>query len=157
MTHWIYKDVPADTVFNFENIQEAGIHGFVYVVTHNETGKMYIGRKRMTRRLTRPPLKGRKNRRHYVKESDWKKYTGSSKLLNAEIEEAGIDSFTFEILTLHHNQTELNYHEMALQFLRNVLQAKFDDGSDMYYNDNIAQQFYASEKFHDERMALHEG
>jgi hypothetical protein len=157
MTPWTLPDGRSATqVFTFEDIQEAGYHGFVYLITNELTGQKYIGRKRMTQRLTRPPLKGRKNRRHYVKESNWRKYTGSCKQLNEDIKERGIQYFKFEILSFHCNQTELNYHEMAHQFLRNVLQARNENGDKMYYNDNIAQQFYSSEPWHEERMLLHE-
>lgn len=153
MTPWIMNGELFDPTF--EEIKEEGWAGFVYLITNQTTGRMYIGKKRLTSRRTRPPLKGRKNRRHYLAESDWRKYTGTCKPLNAEIEDVGIGVYSFEILSLHYNQQELNYHEMAEQFLRNVLQATNDSGDPLYYNDNIAQQFYSSRDWHETRLLLH--
>ena len=154
LTPWTYQGEPFNPTF--DEIKDEGWAGFVYLITSRETGRMYIGKKRLTSRRTRPPLKGRKNRRHYLAESDWRTYTGTCKPLNAEIDEHGIEAYQFEILSLHYNQQELNYHEMAGQFLRNVLQAVDADGNPLYYNDNIAQQFYSSVDWHDTRTDLHE-
>jgi hypothetical protein len=152
-SHWMLGDILYNPTW--EEVEEQGLAGFVYLIENTTTGKLYIGRKRMVRRLSRPPLKGRKNRRHYTKESDWRTYTGTCKPLNADIDATGVGLFGFTILSLHTNQTEMNYHEMGQHFLRNVLQAKMDDGSPLYYNDNISQQFYTSEPFHESRMEMH--
>ena len=152
-SHWFFNGTRYNPTW--EEVEEAKLAGFVYLIENDSTGKLYIGRKRMVQRLSRPPLKGRKNRRHYTKESDWREYTGTCKPLNADIEAMGIYQFSFTILSLHTNQTEMNYHEMGEHFLRNVLQAQMDDGSPLYYNDNISQQFYSSEPFHESRMEMH--
>ena len=52
--------------------------GFVYMVTDKETGMKYIGKKGFFSKVTKPPLKGKKRKRRSLKESDWKKYCGSS-------------------------------------------------------------------------------
>ena len=65
--------------------------GFVYRITDKESGKFYIGQKKMQKKVTRPPLKGKVRKRHIVKESDWKKYTSSSNDLNKDIFEYGLD------------------------------------------------------------------
>ena len=35
--------------------------GFVYEITDTENGMMYIGKKKFWSKVTRPPLKGKKN------------------------------------------------------------------------------------------------
>ena len=85
--------------------------GFMYEITHKETGKTYIGQKYLHRTEKKPPLKGKKNKRHFKKDSDWRKYTGSSKSLNADIAKMGKSKFTFNILALHDSRWELSYCE----------------------------------------------
>ena len=48
--------------------------GFVYVITNLINNKKYIGKKLARFKVTKPPLKGRKNKRRSTKESDWKTY-----------------------------------------------------------------------------------
>ena len=43
--------------------------GFVYEITDKETNMKYIGKKKFWSRVTRPPLKGKKNKRRSIKES----------------------------------------------------------------------------------------
>ena len=50
--------------------------GFVYQITHKESGRKYIGKKQL-HSYTRKKVAGRKNRKRVVKESKWKSYTGS--------------------------------------------------------------------------------
>ena len=70
---WTYKD---KQISSMEDMPE-GTYGFVYEVTHNPTGKKYLGKKVLQFNRTLPPLKGQKRKRKVVKESDWKTYTGS--------------------------------------------------------------------------------
>jgi len=85
--------------------------GFVYQITNTVTGEKYIGQKQLWSRFKRPPLKGRKNKRHAIRESDWKTYTGSSVRLNEDIEKLGKENFKFEILELFDSKWELSYGE----------------------------------------------
>ena len=82
----------------------------------------------MVKRIKRPPLKGKKNKRHIIQESDWKTYTGSCNSLNEHIDETGKENFSFIILDIGYNKWELAYKEAKLQFEREVLL------SDEYYN-----------------------
>lgn len=86
-------------------------YGFVYQITNMETCEKYIGQKQFWFKVKKPPLKGRKNKRHSVKESDWKTYTGSSKRLNEDIEKLGKRKFKFDILVLCDSKWELSYTE----------------------------------------------
>jgi hypothetical protein len=102
--------------------------GFIYQITNNSSGKKYIGKKQVRKIIKRPPLKGKKNKRHILTESDWKNYTGSCNELNDEINVHGKGDFTFTILRLCYNKWELAYYEAELQFKLGVLL------SDEYYN-----------------------
>lgn len=95
--------------------------GFVYLLTDNENDKKYIGKKSFWRKITRPPLKGKKRKRRSIAESDWKDYYGSSEEVGAIVEEFGGDRFTREILHLCHSRGEMSYLELKEQVDRKAL------------------------------------
>jgi len=95
--------------------------GFVYIVTDKKTKMKYIGKKSFFSKVTKPPLKGKKRKRRSFKESDWKKYCGSSEAVKLLVEENGLDHFDREILYLCKSKGELNYMELREQILREVL------------------------------------
>ena len=95
--------------------------GFVYIVTDKKTKMKYIGKKGFFSKVTKPPLKGKKRKRRSFKESDWKKYCGSSEAVKMLVEENGLDHFDREILYLCKTKGELNYMELREQILREVL------------------------------------
>jgi hypothetical protein len=105
-----------------------GIEGFVYLITNLTNNKKYIGKKLAKFKKTRPPLKGRKNKRRSKVESDWRDYWGSSDKLIADVEQLGQDKFSREILYYCKSRGELSYLEAKEQFAREVLL------SDEYYN-----------------------
>tara|TARA_R110000744_G_scaffold291260_1_gene401889 strand:+ start:655 stop:1473 length:819 start_codon:yes stop_codon:yes gene_type:complete len=95
--------------------------GFVYQITHKESGKSYIGCKHL--------YKYKKTKR--TTESNWKYYCSSSKYLAPDIKKFGKRAFSFVILLLCKNKRDLYYNEMKAQVDLDVL------GSDDYYNKNI--------------------
>ena len=103
-------------------------YGFIYLITCIPTGKKYIGKKQCKTVLKRRPLKGKKNKRHEVIETDWKTYTSSSRELNEDIAKYGKDKFKFEIIELCDSKFALAYREAKLQFDKEVLLR------DDYYN-----------------------
>ena len=111
--HWTY------------NLEEKEIpntfYGFIYQITNTTNDRKYIGKKQSITILKRPPLKGRKNKRHVVKETDWKIYTGSSDKLNEDIQKLGKGKFKFEILRFCQSKSELAYYEAKMQFDHDVL------------------------------------
>ena len=77
-----------------------GVEAFVYLITNKSNGMKYVGKKLAKFKTTKPPLKGKKNKRRGTKESDWRDYWGSSDRLNADVEQLGSKNFTREILYL---------------------------------------------------------
>ena len=102
--------------------------GFVYLITNLTNGQKYVGKKLARFKVTKPPLKGRKNKRRSTKESDWRTYFGSSDHLNDDVKELGEDKFTREILYYCQSRGMLSYLEAKEQFDRKVLL------TDEYYN-----------------------
>ena len=96
--------------------------GFVYIITNLTDDRKYIGKKLAKFKTTKPPLKGKKNKRRGTKESDWKDYWGSSDRLNADVEKLGKDKFTREILYFCKSRGEMSYLEAREQFSRRVLE-----------------------------------
>ena len=111
----------------YEAIPEKAF-GFIYEITNTINGKKYIGKKQMTRKIRRKPLKGKKRKRIDHIESDWKTYTGSSDALNLDISTLGINKFNFKILKFCNSKFELSYFEAKMQFEKDVLL------SEDYYN-----------------------
>jgi len=96
-------------------------YGFIYKITNLTNDKKYIGKKQCQSIRKRPPLKGKKNKRHEKIETDWKTYTSSSNELNKDLEQLGKDNFKFEILRWCNSKWELSYYEARLQFKEEVL------------------------------------
>jgi len=117
-----------------------GCEGFVYLITNLTNQRKYIGKKLARFKTTKPPLKGRKNKRRGTKESDWRTYWGSSDNLLADVAAIGTDKFTREILYFCKGRGEMSYIEAREQFDRRVLE------SDDYYNGIINVRVGGSNK-----------
>jgi hypothetical protein len=83
--------------------------------------KQYIGKKQCKSILKRKPLKGKRNKRHEERETDWRTYTSSSRELNEDIIIYGKSNFKFEIIRICESKFELAYFETKLQFEEEVL------------------------------------
>lgn len=119
---WFYKEKEFTTSMIGEYV------GFVYEIYDSTSKKTYIGQKRFWRKITRPPLKGKKRKRKSIVESAWKEYYGSNKEINLLVESGDSDRFHRKIIYLCDTFAEMNYLEAKLQFDRNVLLR------DDYYN-----------------------
>src|SRR6056300_187471 len=119
--------------------------GFVYLITNLTDNRKYIGKKLAKFKTTKPPLKGKKNKRRGYKESDWRDYWGSSDRLNADVKTLGEENFTREILYFCRSRAEMSYIEAREQFDRRVLE------TDEYYNGIINVRVGGSDKL---RQAL---
>ena len=136
--HWTYEGKQIDTIPD-------EYEGFVYLITNKKNGKKYIGKKLAKFKTTKPPLKGRKNKRRGYKESDWREYWGSSDRLNEDVKKYGEQNFLREILYLCKSRAEMSYIEAREQFDRRVLE------TDDYYNGIINVRVGGSDKL---RQAL---
>ena len=101
---------------------------YYYLITNLTNNRKYVGKKLAKFKTTKPPLKGKKNKRRGTKESDWRDYWGSSDHLNADVLTIGSKNFTREILHYCPSRGVLSYMEAKEQFDRRVLE------TDEYYN-----------------------
>ena len=121
MSNWTYNNIVVNELPD-------DAEGFVYLITNLTNNRKYVGKKLARFKTTKPPLKGRKNKRRGTKESDWRTYWGSSDYLNADVLTLGQDKFTREILYYCPSRGILSYMEAKEQFDRKVLE------TDEYYN-----------------------
>ena len=139
MSHWLYKN---------KILEEApeGAFGFVYLITNIKTDRKYIGRKYFgkTRRVKK---KGSKRRRVIRKDSDWRTYIGSSKVLQERIE-SNKKNFKFEILAFGKTKGQVNYIEENLHHRFHV-SCKAD-----FYNDCIGPRRFARVKMDNETLKI---
>lgn len=142
--HWTGVDPAPDKFF-----------GFCYQITNHANGRLYIGKKQYYsaagRRKYRPSdiTSDKWNDKHW-KPSNWKKYTGSCKELNEDIKKYGKKSFSFEILSQHTSKSELHYAEIDYQVWLDVLRARIDEDTKLYYNKNIAGTKFIPPDYHSE-------
>ena len=121
---WYFKDIAVEEM-------PEGCVGFVYLITNTTNNRKYIGKKLAQFSRSKPPLKGKKNRRRTKVESDWRDYYGSNDELNQDVQTLGPDKFKREILYYCENKAQLSYIEAREQFNHKVLE------SDEYYNGHI--------------------
>lgn len=139
---WIYKKKEISSIDQMPK----DCFGFIYEVTHNPSGKKYIGKKQLI--FTRKKKLGKralaalpdKRGKKYIienKESDWKTYYGSHKDILALLKEGKQEEFSREILDFVPNKKLLTYFECKYLFIKEVL-----EHPDSYINDNILGKFY---------------
>jgi len=112
---WLYQDKEFTSDMIGDHV------GFVYEIKDTANGMKYIGKKRFWSKVTKPPLKGKKNKRRSVKESEWKDYCGSSSEVAALVEAHGISRFERRIIRLCKSLGEMSYYETKAHFDNEVL------------------------------------
>ena len=123
-----------------------GCYGFIYIITHKETGKFYIGKKNLSfdrkKKLGKKELALREVKpgriptsKRVITESDWQDYWGSSIELKDEIKKQGQDKFKRTIIQFAFNSKQLTFFEAKYQFAYNVLHV------DNCWNNSILGKF----------------
>jgi len=140
---WLYEQ---KQVADINDIPE-GTQGFIYKITNLKTGKFYIGKKSLVsnqkKKMTQKELAawskpGKKpTHKRVIKESDWLKYWGSNKPLQADVKELGEENFSREIIRFCKSKKQLTYWEVHYQFKYECLTQP-----DKSYNDNILGKFF---------------
>ncbi len=139
---WTYQGNIIDTL-------PEGCEAFVYLITNKVNGMKYVGKKLAKFKVTKKPLKGKKNKRRSTKESDWKDYYGSSDRLNADVLELGEENFIREIIHICPSRGIASYLEAREQFERRVLE------TDDYYNGIINVRVGGSKILKEHLQAKH--
>ena len=114
MTKWMFKKKEVTSVPD-------GAEGFVYIITNEDTGMYYVGRKSFHRR----------HKKKIAGESNWKNYRGSSRYLTRDLKEQSDHNWSYEILMICPSRQELNYQEIKYQIDLKCLE------TDMCYNRNL--------------------
>lgn len=105
--------------------------GFVYQIFELDSGKSYIGIKKFWKKIKYKPLKGKKNKRTKIIESDWKTYNSSCKELKEKIEK-NPKNYVKVVSMICYSLTELKAQEAYLQ-LKEYLYGDWN----MLYNEMI--------------------
>ena len=149
---WIYRgqcitelaDMPDD------------VFGFIYKITNGKTNEFYIGKKQVVsvrkrnfgkREIAALEDKRTKKYEMITKESDWKQYRSSNKIVKSWFEENeralaegrndDINAqLKLEILRFCSNKKSLTYYELQEQFAHDVL------GDELALNDNLLGKFF---------------
>ena len=129
---WLYndKEIGDDEI--------EGYASFVYMITNLETGKRYLGKK-IFKSIQRKKVKGKTRKKKVTKDSDWKSYYGSNKLLQEDVKRLGSDRFKREILKLCKTRGTASYWEAKYQMQHEVL-----ENPDLWYNDWIMCKIHRS-------------
>lgn len=126
-----------------------GFTAFVYIITRLDTGRRYIGKKRLLKKTSKKPLKGKKRKRVSYSSSDWRTYWGSNDELKKDIAELGEQNFRREIVGWCKTLSGSSYLEAKLQFQHDAII------SDQFYNDWVMVKVRTSPAFRED-MKQHE-
>lgn len=150
MQNWKYK---GEEILELTDIPEES-EGFVYEITHVPTGRKYIGKKvlysRLNKKLGKRELEKLKldrkekgiggrlpKKKKVIKESNWKKYFGSSQEIKELVKNGRENEFKREILQFVKSRKLLTYYETKNLLLKEVIER-----DNNYINDNVSGKFY---------------
>jgi hypothetical protein len=133
-----------------------GVFGFIYKITNGKTNEFYIGkkqvvsvRKRKFGKKETAALTDKRSKKYEMveKESDWKEYRSSNKIVKSWFEENKKllkednrddinDRLELRILKFCSNKKSLTYYELQEQFAHDVL------ADELSLNDNLLGKFF---------------
>ena len=145
--NWTYNGEEMTHISQFPK----NTYGFIYRITHLPSDKSYIGKKvllhhrkvKVTKKdlLMYEGVKGRKpTHKRVTKESDWKNYYGSNKILLELSNTEPSENFERHIIKLTPNKKLHTYYETQYQFMYQVLEKP-----DKFFNDNILGKFFTKD------------
>lgn len=120
---WLYNEK------EFTEDQIGDAFGYVYLITNLKDNRYYVGKKFFTK-SGRKQVKG-KTKKIRVN-SDWMTYWGSSKTVQEDVHNLGVEHFKREILYLCKTRSECSYYETLEIFTRGALIKQ------EYYNDWVS-------------------
>ena len=149
---WTYKGQLITELSDMPN----NVFGFIYKITNGKTNEFYIGKKQVVsvrkrnfgkREIAALEDKRMKKYEMITKESDWKQYRSSNKIVKSWFEENeralaegrndDINAqLKLEILRFCSNKKSLTYYELQEQFAHDVL------GDELALNDNLLGKFF---------------
>ncbi|MCK4259914.1 MAG: hypothetical protein KAX49_13110 [Halanaerobiales bacterium] len=88
--------------------------GFVYEIRELSTGMRYIGQTKFWKIVKLKPLKGKQNKRHIKKETKWRIYNSSNKILQKKIKKHP-SNYEKIIIKYCETKTEMRCWETYLQ------------------------------------------
>lgn len=103
---------------------------FLYLITHLESGRWYVGRKNLHRRVTKnvkvtKVVKGVKvikvKKQRSLVSSDWKNYWSSSDYLKRLVKELGANKFEREILIFVETAAATIYSEESILYMSGAM------------------------------------
>ena len=114
MSEWIFND----KILLDEDIPEKAI-AFLYMITHVDTGRWYIGRKNLFKKVTKmvKNKSGTSKKKRSLAPSDWKDYWSSSDYLKELVSLEGKDKFKREILLFVETASATIYSEECLLYM----------------------------------------
>lgn len=95
-----------------------GMLGFVYLITHIPSGRLYVGKKLL--KFSRTKMVAGKKKKVKI-DSDWMTYYGSSDEVKTLVVSDGTEAFRREILHWCKTKSECNYLETYEIFTRHCL------------------------------------
>lgn len=132
-----WTDINGHLIQNIEQDMPEGTVGFVYKITSVDNEWSYIGKKSLYSYRTLPPLKGYKRNRKVTKESDWKNYYSSNKLVKEYVKVNGEESVRRTILQFCSSKKLLTYYENKYLYCSEAIEPHTS-----YINDNISGKMF---------------
>lgn len=105
---------------------------------------MYLGKKALIHKKTKPPLAGKKRKRSSTGESDWRTYKSSSDVIKQMVQDGQEQHLKFVVVIECYTKAMLTFMEQKCLF--GVLIFREKD----LINENIAGKFFIKKLFADE-------